>query len=154
MNYCCCNQLEKVKLRLNKLKTWLESSKYSDHIISSVFYKAELQSPASKAKNNFNNIPFVTAFHKDTDNEIIMKNIERKIENTPPDCLKGIFPESNTFLSQRQAKNLLRLLFNSSISRNPSLPEGNFKYSDKRCNICRLYLIESSEFEFNLYSFY
>ena len=51
------------------------------------------------------------------------------------------------FLSQRQPKNLLRLLSSSSISRNPSLPKGFFKRNDKRCEICRLYLIESSEFE-------
>ena len=51
------------------------------------------------------------------------------------------------FLSQRQPKNLLRLLSNSSISRNPSLPKGFFKRNDKRCEICRLYLIESSQFE-------
>ena len=60
-------ELEKVKLRLNKLKILLKSNKYPDYIISSVFYKAKLQSPASKPKNNFNNILFVTTFHKDTE---------------------------------------------------------------------------------------
>ena len=76
-----------------------------------------------------------------------MKNIKSKIENTPSDYLKRIFQESNIFLSQRQPKNLLRLLPNSSISRNPSLPKGIFKCSDKRCKICRFYLIECSKFE-------
>ena len=76
-----------------------------------------------------------------------MKNIKRKIENTPSDYTKGIFQESNIFLSQRQPKHLLRLLSNSSISRNPSPPKGVFKCSDKRCKICRLYMIECSEFE-------
>ena len=76
-----------------------------------------------------------------------MKNIKRKIENTPSNYIKRIFQESYIFLSQRQPKNLLRLLSNSSISRNPSLPKGIFKCSDKRCKICRLYLIECSEFE-------
>ena len=33
------------------------------------------------------------------------------------------------------------------ITYNPSLPTGIFKYNDKRCKICRLYLIECSEFE-------
>ena len=76
-----------------------------------------------------------------------MKNIKRKIENTPSDYMKGIFQESNLFLSQRRPKNLLRLLSNSSISRNPSLPKGIFKCNDKRCKIRRLYLIECSEFK-------
>ena len=75
-----------------------------------------------------------------------MKNIKRKIENTPSDYMKGIFQESNIFVSQRRPKNLLRLLSNASISRNPSLPKGIFKCNDKRCKIRRLYLIECSEF--------
>ena len=66
-----------------------------------------------------------------------MKNIKRKIENTPSNYIKGIFQESNIFLSQRQPKNLLRLLSNSSISRNPSLPKGIFKCSHKRCKIVK-----------------
>ena len=50
----------------------------------------------TEPKNNFNNIPFVTSFHEDKDNKIIMKNIKRKIENTPSDYIKEIFQESNT----------------------------------------------------------
>ena len=93
-------------------------------------------------------MPSVKTFHEDTDNKIAMKNIERKIENNPSDDFKEIFPESNIFLSQLQSENLLRLLFNSSISRNSSLPKGIFKCSYKRCKIYRLYPIECSEFEF------
>ena len=64
------------------------------------------------------------------------------------DYIKGIFQESNIYyLSQSPAKNLLRVLSNSSISRNPSLPKGIFRCNDKRCKICRLYIIECSEFE-------
>ena len=40
-----------------------------------------------------------TPFHEDTDNQIIMKNIKRKIENTPPDYIKGIFQESNILIT-------------------------------------------------------
>ena len=76
-----------------------------------------------------------------------MKNIKRKIENTPSNYIKRIFQESNIFLSQRQPKNLLRLLSNSSIPRIPSLPKEIFKCNAKGCKICRLYLIECSEFE-------
>ena len=99
----------------------------------------------TEPKNNFNNIPFVTSFHEDKDNKIIMKNIKRKIENTPSDYIKEIFQESNIFLS-RQPKNLLRLLSNSSISRNPSLAKGIPKCNDKRRKIFRLYIIKCTEF--------
>ena len=76
------------------------------------FYNVKLQGPAPKPKNNFNNVPFVTSFHEDASNKIIMKNIKRKIENTPSEYIKGIFHESNILLSQRQPKNLLKLLSN------------------------------------------
>ena len=102
--------------------------------------KFKLQGPAPKPKNNFNNIPFATAFHEDTDNKIIMKNITRKIENIPSDYTKGICQESNMFLSQCQPKNLLRLA-------KSSLPKPIFKCNDKSCKICRLYIIECFEFE-------
>ena len=124
---------EKVKLRLNGLKTWLKNNKYPDHIISNAFYNAKL--------------PFVTSFHEDTDNKIIMKTNKRIIENTPSDYIKRNFWKINIFLSQIQPKNLLRLLSNSSISRNPSLPKGVLKPNDKRWKIYRLYIIECSEFE-------
>ena len=81
-----------------------------------------------------------TSFHKDTDNNI-MKNIKRKTESTPSDYIKGIFQESNIFLSQSQPKNLVRLLSNSSISWNMSLTTWTFKCNDKRCKICRFYII-------------
>ena len=38
---------------------------------------------------------------------------------TRSDYIRKMFQESNIFLSQRQPKNLLRLLSNSSISRKP-----------------------------------
>ena len=77
-------------------------------------------------------LPFVTSFHEDTDNKIIMKTNKRIIENTPSDYIKRNFSKINIFLSQIQPKNLLRLLSNSSISRNSSLPKGVLKPNDKR----------------------
>ena len=68
-----------------------------------------------------------TPFHEDTDNQIIMKNIKRKIENTASDHIKGSFQESNIFLSQLQPKNLLRSLSNSFISRKLIIPKGIFR---------------------------
>ena len=74
---------KKVKLRINEFRTLLKNKKYPDHIVSSSFYNAKLQGPATKPKNNFNNVPLVTTFHENIDNKIIMKNIKRKIENSP-----------------------------------------------------------------------
>ena len=79
---------EKVELTLNELIIIIILIIY---IISNAFYNAKFQGPASKPKNKSNNIPFVTSFHEDTDNKIIMKNIKRKKENTPSTILAIIF---------------------------------------------------------------
>ena len=76
-----------------------------------------------------------------------MINIEKEKENTLSDYTKNIFQESNIFSSQYQPKNLLRLLSNSSISRNPSLLKGIFKCNNKICKMSKLDLIECSEFK-------
>ena len=109
-----------VELRLNDLRILLKNNKYPDHIITNALYNAKPQGPSLKPKNNFNDKSFVTSFHKDTDKNI-MKNIKGKTESTLSDYIKGIFKESNIFLLQSQPKNLVRLLSNSSISRNMSL---------------------------------
>ena len=62
----------------NLARIWLKNNKYPDHIISNAFHNAKLQGPAPKSKNNFNNIPFVTSFHENTDNKIIMKVLKGK----------------------------------------------------------------------------
>lgn len=92
----------------------------------------KLQGQTPKPITNFDNIPLLTTFHENK-NKIVIKDINRKIENTLSDYLKGICLESNIFLSERQSKTLLRLLSNFSISLNPSLPKGISKCNAKRC---------------------
>ena len=91
----------------------------------------KLQGQTPKPITNFDNIPLLTTFHENKN--IVIKDINRKIENTLSDYLKGICLESNIFLSERQSKTLLRLLSNFSISLNPSLPKGISKCNAKRC---------------------
>ena len=74
-----------MELRLNELRIWLKNKKYPYNIISNAFRNVKLQGPPLKSKNNFNNIHFFTYFHECTDYKIIMKNIKRKIKNTPSD---------------------------------------------------------------------
>ena len=53
------------------MRIWLKNYKYPDHIILNAIYNVKLHGPAPKPKNNFNNIPFVTSLHENTDNLII-----------------------------------------------------------------------------------
>ena len=70
------------------IKNLAKNNKYPDRIISNAFYNSKLQGLAPKPRNNFNNIPFVTPFHEDTDTKITMEYIKREIENIPSDYIK------------------------------------------------------------------
>ena len=64
--YIYTNQ-EKIRYRLNELKNWLKSCKYSKNIINRAFRNARLQGPAPLRPNS-NNIPFVTIYYDNINN--------------------------------------------------------------------------------------
>ena len=91
------------------LRTLPRNKGYPNQTILNAFCNAKLQGPAPKPKDNFSDVPFVTIFHKDaynkiimtnTYNKIIMTNTKRKRKNISSDYLE-IFRETNIFLSQR-----------------------------------------------------
>ena len=58
---------EKIEYRLNELKNWLKSCKYPENVINRAFRNARLQGPAP-LKTNSNNIPFVTTYYDNVNN--------------------------------------------------------------------------------------
>ena len=68
---------EKTEYRLNELKNWLKSIKYPKNDINRAFRNARLQGPAS-LKTNSNNIPFVTTYYDNVNNNGKVKKIRRK----------------------------------------------------------------------------
>lgn len=140
---------EKVTIRLEELRKWLKNCKYPDSIIDSSFHKAKLQGPAPFS-NKSNNIPFVTTFHSNINNQNIVKEINQKIDNIQSNHLKTVFHNNKVILSQRQPKNLLRHLTKSKFTSSnlpDNLPNGLFKCKDIRCKICNLYINENSSFK-------
>ena len=114
-----------MEIRLNELRIWLKSNKHPDHVISNAFYNARLQGPAPKPKENANNIPFVTTFHEDIDNKVIMKNIKRKMENTPSDYIKETFQESNIFFISTSTKEFIKTTLNFFHFQKPKFTKRN-----------------------------
>ena len=106
-----------VESRLLELRNWLTLCKYPKHIITKAFHNAKLQGPAPQPKEKNDNLPFVTTYHENIDNKNVLNNIKRRINNTSND-LKEIYDNNNVFLSQRQPKNMLRILSSTSIKKN------------------------------------
>ena len=100
---------EKIEYRLNELKNWLKSCKYLENVINRAFRNARLQCSAS-LKTNSNNIPFVTTYFDNVNNNKKVKKIRRKFNHIQSDHLKSLLKNSNIVLAQKQPKNLLRLL--------------------------------------------
>ena len=107
-----------------------------------------LKGPVS-LKTNANNIPFVTIYYDNVNNNKEVKKIRRNFNDIQSDHLKNLFKNSNIFLVLNQPKHLLRLLskarFNTDTNNFIQL-KGLFKCTDKRCKICLLYVNEGNSF--------
>ena len=100
---------EKIDNRLNEFKNWLKNCKYPENVINRAFRNARLQGPAP-LKTNSNNIPFVTTYYDNVNNNEKVKKIRRKFNDIQSDHLNNVFKNSNIILVQKQPKHLLRLL--------------------------------------------
>ena len=139
----------KVKERLKELKNWLLNCDYPEHTINLAFHNAKLQGPAP-FKNKNKTIPYVSTFYPNIDNQSLVYNIQKKFKNIHSDYLKEIFDKNNIILSQRQPKNMKRILAPSTFTSIPSITltqNGLFKCSNKRCKICTLYINETKSFK-------
>ena len=99
-----------------------------------MFHIAELQGPAP-FKDNSKNIPFVTTYYKNIDNEKVVRKIRSKLSNIQSRHLSEVFENKNVILFQKLPKNFLRLLTRARFSTEVNaFQEQNriFKCIDKR----------------------
>ena len=91
----------------------------------------------------------MTTYYDNVNNNEKVQKIRRKFNDIQSDHLKNVFKNSNVILAQKQSENLLRLLskarFNADTSNFIQL-KGLFKYTDKRCKICFLYVNKGNTF--------
>ena len=101
-------------MRLKELKSWLKDYNYPD--INQSFYNTKLQAPFT---DNLKNIRYIITYYENIDNEKVVRKIRPKLSNIQSRQLSEVFKNKNVILSQKQPKNLLRLLtqarFNTEI---------------------------------------
>ena len=96
-------------MRLKELKTWLKHCIYPGSMINQSFYNAKLQGPVPFTDNS-KNIPFVTTYYENIDNEKLVRKIRFKRH------LTEVFKNKDVIFSQMEPKNLLRLLTRARFS--------------------------------------
>ena len=96
-------------MRLKELKTWLKHCFYPGSMINQSFYNAKLQGPVPFTDNS-KNIPFVTTYYENIDNEKLVRKIRFKRH------LTEVFKNKDVIFSQMEPKNLLRLLTRARFS--------------------------------------
>ena len=96
-------------MRLKELKTWLKHCIYPGSMINQSFYNAKLQGPVPFTDNS-KNIPFVTTYYGNIDNEKLVRKIRFKRH------LTEVFKNKDVIFSQMEPKNLLRLLTRARFS--------------------------------------
>ena len=133
---------------IKRIKKLVKGFNYPDSVVNQSFYNSKLQGPAPFT-NNSKNIPFVTTYNENIDNEKVVRKIRFKLSNIQSRRLSEVFENKNIILFQRQPKNLPRLLtrarFNAEINAFRQ-QNGIFKCIDKRCKICWLYIVEGHSF--------
>ena len=143
---CFVTDPDRVKYRLHELKTFLQNCEYPDNVINKCFHNAMLQGPAPRPKDKSQTLPLVTTNYSNFRFNRIIKKSNDLIDNIKDANLKPVFENTNIVLSQKQPKNLMRLL--SQPTKTPITNKESLikKCNDKRCKICSYYLQCTSEF--------
>ena len=84
-------------MRLKDLKNWLRDCNYPDSVINQSFYNAKLQGPVLFTDNS-KNIPFVTTYYENIDNEKVVRKIRSKLSKIQSRHLSEVFKNKNVIL--------------------------------------------------------
>ena len=134
-----------IEENLKDLNRWLLACGYPQQIIG--IHNAKLQGPAPKPKSEIN-IPLISTSYSNYCDDTIVNVAENLLKNSNNERLKNAFKDVKFINALRQPPNLLRELRHSAfIQRNKTTLSGCFKWKDKRCKICKLYLQECKSFE-------
>ena len=143
---------EKREQSLQELKYILLSKKYPENVINIGIEKALAQTPQElrvvkeKGNNDNNLLCLVTTYNPNNPAvfQLIRKTLPMLNQSTP---LKSIMTRTKVIRSQRQPRNLKRMLTNSYFKRTDQDPEVK-KCGVKRCGTCP-FLKEGREFTFS-----
>ena len=128
------------------LKTWLKKCGYPEKDIELGIKNALLQGPAPE-KKNLKNIPLISTFFNNYENETVLEVTKQLIKNSKNLRINKAFKDIKFIHAYRQPPNLLRTLTHSKFDSHDNTDLiGTFKCEDKRCKICKLYLQEGTSF--------
>jgi hypothetical protein len=138
----------KEKIELERLKCWLKRCNYPDKVIEKKIRNAKLQGPAPNPLLKKEVIPFITTYSNNYSNKAIVQHTNTLLNNCPDAETKKCFENKRIIEALRQPKNIQRELTSARYDRITAAPKprGIYHCKDKRCDICRLYLIECNSF--------
>ena len=146
---CFVSESERMEYRLDELRTFLKNCNYPKSVVEKGIFNARLQGPAPEKTNN-KIIPFVTTHFENISVENVIKKTKFLFKNTLSNELQETFEQCKFIQSEKQPKNLLRLLSTAKfgITQNRP-PTSNFisRCKDARCKICNLYMQFVDEFQ-------
>ena len=141
---CFVSNDKLLKHRLNELRQFLQNCNYPSDVIEKGIFNAKLQGPAPEKSKRENIIPLVTTHFSNLNLQNVIRKTNHFFTNTYHTDLKETFQDCRFIYSQKQPKNLLRLLSSSKFPRSQPDQSPNAvpitKCKDKRCKICAQYL--------------
>ena len=148
-----CSTNDFLQNRCKEYKRYLKSQNYPAELVDKQFDKAlsisrsELLS--KKAKPDKKVFPLVLDYNPILpDIQKVIKNHFHLLQSSPE--VKEIFPSKSIFPAYRRTKNLKELLapskFQVTSCRNPREENGGCSKCNKKCDLCKNYLIQASKF--------
>ena len=146
---CFVSNEQVLRARLAELRLFLRKCEYPENVIEKGIFNARLQGPAPEKCKSV--IPLVTTNYSNLSLQHVIGKANHYLSNTHSSDLKETFQDSQLILSQKQPKNLLRLLTQSQFSTSQETATTEkipiTKCHDKRCKICAMYLQCVSSFK-------
>ena len=141
-----CSDSVTEKIRLEELRQHLLRCNYDPTIIDRGFKNAMLQGPAPP--NNSKNITFVSTFSPNYNINHITKTAQKALDGCSNERMRDIFNNTKVTLATKQPPNLLRQLSHAKFSstNDSDKPNGLYKCSNPRCEICRDFIQECTSF--------
>ena len=148
-----CSTNDFLQNRCKEYKGYLKSQNYPAELVDKQFDKAlsisrsELLS--KKVKPDKKVFPLVLDYNPIfPDIQKVIKNHFHLLQSSPE--VKEIFPSKSIFPAYRRTKNLKELLapskFQATSCRNPREENGGCSKCNKKCDLCKNYLIQASRF--------
>ena len=105
---------DRIKFRLQELKSWLLNCNYPNFLIEQAFHKAKLRGPAPNKKRDI--IPLLTTFYPSLNYSHVIKTISNFFKGIQDPETKRKFNDTKPILALKQPPNLTSILTNAKFT--------------------------------------